>query len=161
MKLYLKPILLFVFIAICFESYGQFGMGNGGRNPYTGRRQSLAPPPMRQEKPENLTAEQIVDQQMPALTETLELSEFEAAVLRTILVNSVQKRIELQLLKLEPDQMRVAFEKLQKEQEEALKTGLPPDKYDSFIALQEEGFKKNKKKKKEKKKKEKKKKNKS
>jgi hypothetical protein len=37
---------------------------------------------------------------MDAFKEALDLSAFEVAVLRTILVNSVQKRIELQLLKL-------------------------------------------------------------
>ena len=65
----------------------------------------------------------------------------------------MQKRIELQLLKLtDVDQIRAAVEKIDKEQEEALKSGLPAEKYDAFIALQEEGFKKTKKKKKKRKK---------
>ncbi|MEJ6547753.1 MAG: hypothetical protein ACI9KR_001160 [Arcticibacterium sp.] len=154
MKSILKSLLFLVFMSICLESYGQFGMGNMGRDPYSGRRQSLAPQePMRQDKPENLTAEQLVDAQMPSLTETLGLSVFEEAVVRTILVNSVQKRIQLQLLKLDPEKTKESAERIQKEQEEALKNGLPIDKYEAFVALQEDGFKKPKKKKKQKKKK--------
>ena len=152
----IKFLLLILLTSLSTETFAQFGMGGMGmgRNPYTGRRQSLAPQgPVRQDEPENLTAEQIVDLQMDAFKEALDLSAFEVAVLRTILVNSVQKRIELQLLKLtDVDQKRAAVEKIDKEQEEALKSGLPADKYDAFIALQEEGFKKNKKKKKKRKK---------
>ena len=151
MKTILKPLLFLAFMAICLESYGQFGMGNMGRDPYSGRRKSLAPQePMRQDKPENLTAEQIVDIQMPSLTETLGLSVFEQAVVRTILVNSIQKSIELQLLKLDQEKTKEVIERIQKEQDEALKTGLPLDKYEAFVVLQEEGFKKPKKKKKKK-----------
>lgn len=142
-------------MTLCADAYGQFGMGGRGmgRDPYTGRRQSLAPQSVRDEKPENLTAEQIIDQQMPALTEALGLTVFEQAVVRTILINSVQKRIELQLLKLEQDKIKTAVEKIQKEQDEALKNGLPQEKYEAFVALQEEGFKKPKKEKKKKKRK--------
>ena len=152
----IKTLLLILITSLSTEAFSQFGMGGMGmgRNPQTGRRQSLAPQaPQRQEKPENLTAEQIVDLQMDAFKEALDLSAFEVAVLRTILVNSVQKRIELQLLKLsDVDQIMAAVEKIDKEQEEALKSGLPAEKYDAFIALQEEGFKKTKKKKKKRKK---------
>ncbi|CAI8196193.1 MAG: Uncharacterised protein [SAR116 cluster bacterium] len=155
MKKILQPIFLLMLMTLCADAYAQFGMGRGmGRNPYTGRRQSLAPQePMRQEKPENLTAEQIVDQQMPALKEAIGLTVFEEAVVRTILINSVQKSIELQLLKLDQDKIKTAVEKIQKEQEEALKNGLPEEKYLAFVALQEEGFKKPKKEKKKKKRK--------
>lgn len=153
----LKTLLIIFLTSLSTDAFAQFGMGGMGmgRNPYTGRRQSLAPQgPVRQDKPENLTAEEIVDRQMPPLVETLELSDFEAAVMRTILVNSIQKRIELQLLKLtDPDKIRAAVEKIDKEQEAALKSGLPEDKYEAFKALQEEGFKKTRKKKKKKRKK--------
>ncbi len=129
----------------------QYGYGNGYGNGY-GRGRSAVPQAQespREEKP--LTAEEIVDLRMPSITENVGLNPFEEAVVRTSLVKHVQQRIELQILKLEGNDLREALEKIQKSQDEELKTGLPQEKYDAFIAFQERNFKKTKKKKKKKK----------
>ncbi len=130
----------------------QFGYGN----PYGryGRQRSIVPQAGGQptQKQEPLTAEELVDEQMPSITEALELNPFEEAVVRTTLVTSVQQRIELQILQLEPEKMKEAVEKIRIRQEEELKAGLPEDKYNDFLELQENRFKTKKKKKKKKKK---------
>ena len=104
-----------------------------------------------------MTAEEIVDQQMPSITEALALNPFEEAVVKTTLVKSVQQRIEVQILELEGASLQEAVEKIKNRQNEELKTGLPEDKYQAFLELQENQFNTKKVKKKEKKKKKKKK----
>ncbi|WP_036384542.1 hypothetical protein [Muricauda sp. MAR_2010_75] len=130
----------------------QYGYGSPYGNRY-GRRQSTIP--RAQETPKEVeppTAEEVVDQQMPSITEALGLNPFEEAVVRTTLLESVQQRIELQILGLEPLKMKEEYEKIFKKQNEELKAGLPEDKYNAFIELQENSFKPKKKKKKKKKK---------
>lgn len=130
----------------------QFGYGN----PYGryGRQRSIVPQAGGQptQKQDPLTAEEIVDGQMPSITEALSLNPFEEAVVRTTLVKSVQQSIELQILELDQDKMKEAVEKIRERQEEELKAGLPEDKYNAFLELQENRFKTKKKKKKKKKK---------
>lgn len=131
----------------------QYGYGSPYGNRY-GRRMSSVPQagpttPQKEETP--LTAEQIVDEQMPSISEAINLDPFEQAVVRTALVQSVQQRIELQILELEPLKMKEEVEKIRLRQEEELKAGLPEDKYDAFMELQENRFKPQKKKKKKKK----------
>ncbi|MDB4292679.1 hypothetical protein N9954_04675, partial [Maribacter sp.] len=109
--------------------------------------------------PKPKTAAEIVDDQMPTISETLELNDFESAILGSVLKKYVQQRIEMQILKLSPEKMREGYEKITENQDEELKAGLPPEKYEAFVALMEKGIQKTKKeKKKEKKKKAKKKK---
>ncbi|MBO0323376.1 hypothetical protein J0X14_13790 [Muricauda sp. CAU 1633] len=130
----------------------QYGYGSPYGNRY-GRRQSTIP--QAQETPKEVeppTAEEVVDQQMPSITEALGLNPFEEAVVRTTLLQSVQQRIELQILGLEPLKMKEEYEKILKKQNEELQAGLPEDKYNAFIELQENSFKAKKKKKKKKKK---------
>jgi hypothetical protein len=70
----------------------------------------------------------------------------------------VQKRIEMQILELSPEQMREGMEKITQAQDEELKAGLPPEKYEAFVEMQKKGLQKTKKeKKKERKRKQKKK----
>ena len=88
---------------------------------------------------------------MPSITEALGLDPFEQAVVRTSLVQSVQQRIELQILQLEPLKMKEEVDKIEKRQNEELKAGLPEDKYNAFLELQENRFKPKKKKKRKKK----------
>lgn len=125
----------------------QYGYGY----PY-GRRQSTLPQvqqtPKKEEPP---TAEEIVDGQMPSITEALGLNPFEEAVVRTTLLQSVQQRIELDILGLEPLKMQEEIEKIRKRQDEEIKLGLPEDKYNAYLELQENKFKSKKKKKKKKK----------
>ncbi|GMN08732.1 hypothetical protein MTsPCn9_08120 [Croceitalea sp. MTPC9] len=139
--------LLFLFSYTTIEA--QYGYGNrygnrGGRNTIP---QAQTPP----KEPEAKTSEQVVDEQMPKITETLELDPFEEAVVRSTLVKYVQKRMELQILKLEPQKMREEYEKLAKLQDEEMKAGLPEEKYEAYLKLQKNQFKAKKKKKKKKK----------
>jgi hypothetical protein len=130
----------------------QYGYGSPYGNRY-GRRQSTIP--RAQETPKEVeppTAEEVVDQQMPSISEALGLNPFEEAVVRTTLLQSVQQRIELQILQLEPLKMKEEYEKVLKKQNDELKAGLPEDKYNAFIELQENSFKPKKKKKKKNKK---------
>lgn len=161
--LFVGTILLFA--SEVHAQYGYGGSGNGyGRGGYGyGRNRSLsAQPDAAPEPPKPKTADELVDEQMPTITETLELNDFEAAVLSSVLKKYVQQRIEMQILKLSPDKMREGYEKITENQDAELKAGLPLEKYEAFVAMMEKGLQKSKKeKKKEKKKKSKKKKNKS
>lgn len=160
MKIQFQHILVFFFLIISSVTLNaQYGYGGGGYGGYGrggygyGRGRSAIPQAETPEKePEVLTAEQIVEGEMPKITEALELSEFEQAIVSSILTNTIQKRMELGILKLDADKTRAALEKIYKTQEEELKASLPEDKYDAFIKLQEDGFKKSKKEKKKKKK---------
>ncbi|MCE2612003.1 hypothetical protein LVD13_03400 [Flavobacteriaceae bacterium D16] len=138
--------LLLLLASIC-SLHGQT-MGN----PYGRQRSSIPRGPVQQKEAKPLTAEEIVAQEMPKITEAIDLNEFEQAVVGSILTKYVQQRIELQLLKLEPDQMREGFEKIQKNQEEELRAGLPEDKFLAFEELAKNKFQVKKKKKKKKKK---------
>lgn len=134
----------------CADGYAQFRNGNRFGNQRGSQiPQAQTPPP----EPEAKTADQLVDEQMPKITETLELDPFEEAVVRSTLVKYVQKRLELQILKLEPTKMREAFEKLADEQNEELKAGLPPEKYEAYKEMERNRFQTKKKKDKKKKKK--------
>ena len=82
----------------------------------------------------------------------MELDPFEEAVVRSVLVNSVQKRMELQILKLEPQKMKEEYEKIRKQQDEELKAGLPEEKYQIYLQLQDNPSKTKRKQKKKKKK---------
>ena len=97
------------------------------------------------------TAEELVADEMPRITEALELNDFEQAVVSSILTKYVQQRIELQILKLPKDQTLAALEKIAENQNLELKQGLPADKYEAFVELQENGYKGKKKRKKKKK----------
>ena len=143
-------LLLLVLLFCAPMAEAQYGYGNR----YYGRQRSAVPRADEPEKKaEPLTAEQIVDNEMPQLTEALELNDFEQAVVSTILTKYIQQHIELQLLKLDADQTREGLEKIRTNQEAELKAGLPEEKYNAFVELQKNGFKKNKKEKKKKKKK--------
>ncbi|WKX75682.1 hypothetical protein [Zobellia laminariae] len=91
------------------------------------------------------------------IAEALELNEFESAVMSSVLKKYLQKRIEMQILQLTPEQMREGMEKITKSQDEELKAGLPIEKYDAFVAMQKKGLQKTKKEKKREKKRKKKK----
>ncbi|GGW26135.1 hypothetical protein [Arenibacter certesii] len=149
-KLYVSLLLGLLSFPFLSAQYG-YGYGNG----YGYGRQRNAMPQVTEtpKEPENLTAEQIVDAEMPAISEKLELNAFEEAVLSSTLKKYLQERIEMQILKLPPEKMREGFERITKQQDEELKAGLPIEKYEAFVALQENGFKKVKDKKKRKKKK--------
>ncbi|MEM7487195.1 MAG: hypothetical protein AAF348_18460 [Bacteroidota bacterium] len=145
-----RTVFVFTFLlAITYTSTLSAQFGNR-----FGRQQRSAIPQAQQapEKPDPLTAEEIVEQRMPSITEELGLNPFEEAVVKTTLVKSVRQRIELQILNLEPQKMREELEKIGKNQNEELKNGLPEDKYNAYLELQENRFKTSKKKKKKKKK---------
>ena len=119
-----------------------------------GRQRSAIPqgPTAAQQEPENLTAEQYVEKEMPRFIETMGLDPFEEAVVRSILVTSVQKRMELQILNLEPKKMREEYEKTIKAQDEEMKASLPPEKYQIYLDMRENPTKAKRKQKKKKKK---------
>ncbi|WP_291869034.1 hypothetical protein [Maribacter sp.] len=131
---------------------GGYGYGRGGGG-YGRQRNSIpqAETPPKKEDPK--TATEIVDNEMPNITEALELNEFETAVLSSVLKKYLQQRIEMQILELTPEQMREGMEKITKNQDDELKAGLPIEKYDAFVAMQKKGIAKTKKETKKKKKK--------
>lgn len=151
MKFNIKYIgLVFLFLLLTIpEANAQYGYNNG----YNRNSRRNSPIPRTQEpqsKPKNLTAEEIVDREMPKIIEALELNDFEQAVVSSILTKYVQQSIELQILKLSPDKAREASEKIRENQKEELKAGLPEDKFNQLVELQKEGYNKMKKKKKKK-----------
>ena len=83
----------------------------------------------------------------------VEHSPEERGVVSSILTKYVQQRIELQILNLPREQSMAAYEKIAEDQDRELKQGLPAEKYEAFLDLQENGFKGKKKKKKRQKKK--------
>ncbi|NVJ62944.1 MAG: hypothetical protein HWD84_01820 [Flavobacteriaceae bacterium] len=144
MKTNIKILLgLFVLMisAEAMAQYGYGGYGYGRRDMY-GRRMSVVPRTMTEmnKEPENLTAEQIVEQQMPAFKEALGLTVFEEAILSTVLTKYVQQRIELQILKLDPQKMKEQYQIIQENQEKELQQSLPPEKFEAYMELQEENF---------------------
>jgi hypothetical protein len=140
-------LLLFLSSSSIAAQYG-YGSQYGRQRQRSAIPQAQTPP----KEPEAKTAAQLVDEQIPKITESLGLDPFEEAVFRSTLVKYVQKRMELQILKLEPQKMKEEYEKLAKLQDQELKAGLPEDKYDKYLELQKNQFKAKKKKKKKKKK---------
>jgi len=129
----------------------QFGNNNRfGRQQRSAIPQAQTPP----EEPKPKTADELVDEQMPRITQEIGLDPFEEAVVRSTLVKYVTKRLELQILKLEPKKMKEEYEKLADLQTEELKAGLPEDKYQAYVELEQRRFQGKKKKKKKKKNKE-------
>lgn len=126
----------------------QYGYGNR-----YGRQRSAVPQAQDNPKPpEPMTAEELVDERMPAITEALELNPFEEAIVQTTLVKYVQQRIELRILELEPNRMKEEMVKIGKNQEADLRAGLPEDKFNTYMELQENKFNTKKMKKKKKRK---------
>lgn len=143
-------IAILTIISVFTEVKAQYGNGYGSNGTGGRQRNNMPQTPSPQEEPKALTAEQIVDNEMPNITEVVGLNPFEEAIVRTILTKYVQKHIELQILKLSPDKTREAMETIVKDQEEELKASLPEDKYEIFEQLQKDRFKSKKKKKKKK-----------
>lgn len=154
MKSHVKHlIVLFIFLLGASEIQAQYGYGGGGggygyggygsRGGYGGRggrgRSSIPRADIPREEPKAKTAAEIVDGEMPKIAETLGLDPFETAVLSTTLKKYVQERIELQILKLAPDKMREAYERITIRQDEDLKAGLPLEKYEAFVKMQKDG----------------------
>ncbi len=164
MKINIKHLIaFFTLVLLSAEIQAQFGYGSPygyGRRGYGYGSQRSAIPRIEEtrEEPKPKTAEEIVDERMPRISETLELNEFEEAVMSSILKKYVQKRIEMQILDLDDDQMRAGMEKITKDQDEELKAGLPLEKYEGFVKMMKKGVARvEKEKKKEKKRKKKKK----
>ncbi|MEO9892894.1 hypothetical protein [Aurantibacter sp.] len=162
-KFLFAALIIFLSGAELQAQYGYgnsgYGYGGGGYGYGYGRQRNAIPQATSEPKaPEPKTAGEIVDDEMPGITEALELNEFETAVMSSILKKFIQKRIELQILELEPDQVREAMEKITAQQTEELKAGLSEEKYEAFVELQKKGLAKAKKEKKKESKKKKKKK---
>ena len=127
-----------------------------GRNGYDmyGRRQSIVPQTNEpQKKAEPMTAEEMVELEMPKITDAIGLNDFEQAVLKSILTKYVQQRIETQILDLGPEKTREVFESIQLKQDEELKASLSEDQYNALKEYQKNGGKKVKSKKEKRKKK--------
>jgi tRNA A37 N6-isopentenylltransferase MiaA len=108
---------------------------------YDSQRSSLPRgpgPEVQKEDPK--TAEELVEEQMPKITEALELNDFEQAVVSSILTKYVQQRIELQILELPEDKAREAYEKIADDQKAELEQGLPPDKFNGLMDIMENGY---------------------
>ncbi|MBT8208984.1 MAG: hypothetical protein KJP14_00485 [Eudoraea sp.] len=140
--------LLFLALGISAELNAQVGYGNG----YYGRQRSGIPrTPVEKKEPKPQTAEEIVAEQMPKISEELSLNDFEQAVVSSILTRYVEQRIQLQLLELSPEKMREGLEKIQKNQQAELKAGLPEEKFKALEEYQKNGYRIKKKKKKKRK----------
>jgi len=136
--------LILFFFAATFYAEAQYGA--------MGRRRIA---PQTQDKPEPaepMTAEELVEAEMPKLLEAIEFSDFEQAILKSILTKYVQQRIEIQILKLEPEKSREAYEQINLKQDEELKASLPADKFEALKEYRENRGKKSKSKKRKKKK---------
>jgi hypothetical protein len=122
-------------------------------SPYgaTGRRRIVPQTQEPREKAEPMTADEMVAAEMPKLTKALSLTDFEQAVITTILTKYVQQRIEVQILNLSPEKTLEAYEKINLNQDEEFKASLPEDKYEALVEYQKNGGKKVKSKKKKKK----------
>jgi len=149
MKAKTKFILIaFTILLFGAEMQAQYGYGRGygygsGYGYGYGRQRSAIPQAQTEVKePEPKTAGQIVDDEMPGIAEAINLNEFEIAVMSSILKKYIQKRIELQILELEPDKMREALEKITEAQTEELKAGLSLETYEAFVELQQKGLSK-------------------
>ncbi|MBT8181015.1 MAG: hypothetical protein KJO53_05440 [Eudoraea sp.] len=155
MKLNIKYfVIVLLLLAVIPIANAQYGYNNGYNNQYNRGRQSVIPrSPEPERKPENLTAEEIVNREMPRIIEAIELNDFETAVVSSILTKYVQQSIELQILKLPAEKAKEAAEKIRKNQKEELQAGLPEDKFNKLVELQKQGYKKVKKQKKKQKKK--------
>lgn len=127
-------LALLTFLILCSTSLtAQIGARRFGRSAIP---QAQTPP----KKPEPKTAEEIVAGEMPKISEAAELNDFETAVVSSILTKYVQQRIELRILKLDPDTTREALEKIEREEREELRLGLPAEKYEAMIELKENGY---------------------
>jgi len=146
MKALKQLAFLFLFLSTSTLA-AQYGYGSRyGRQGRNAIPQAQEAP----KEPEAKTASQLVDEQMPRIIEALSLDPFEEAVVRSTFVKYVQKRLELQILKLEPQKMKEEYAKLAKLQDEEIKAGLPEEKYNTYLELQKNRFKTKKKKKKKK-----------
>ena len=142
-------------LSLCFESYGQFGMpmGRGGMmgNTYGNSFRQMNQMPTRTEEQAPLTADDIVELSMNRIKETIELNAFEDAVIRSIMLEATKKRIELQILNLEPNAVKTTLEEIEKQEDFRLNNELPEVIYLQLQALKEEGRSNSPKKKKKKK----------
>ncbi len=159
---YVGLLLFLCLFSFAAELSAQYGYGGGayGRRGLGGRqgRSTIPQAQSAPEPPKPKTAEEIVDEAMPNITEVLELNDFEVAVLGAILKKYTQERIEMQILKLSPEKTREGYESIRKRQDEELKAGLPPEKYEAFVKMQSDGIQQSKREKKKEKRKNKKKK---
>ena len=148
----MRKLILFLTVSTFWIFSTQAQMGRYGT--FDNNRSSIprGPGPEAQ-KEDPKTAEELVEEQMPKITEALDLNPFEQAVVNSILTKYVQQRIELQILDLPKDKAREAYERIADDQKAELKQGLPPEKFESFMTLMENGFNKKKAKKDRKKKK--------
>lgn len=151
-------IAFFVLLLAGAELQAQYGYGrrNGYGYGYGRGRSAIPQADITPKEPEPKTAEEIVDGEMPKIATTLELNDFETAVLSSVLKKYLQKRMELRILELPPDKMREGMAKITEQQDEELKAGLPLEKYEAFVQLQKDGLQKAQKKQKKKKRKKKK-----
>ncbi len=142
----LFPFVILIALFGISELNAQVNRGMYGR-----QRSSLPRGPVERQEPKPQTAEDIVAEEMPKITEALNLNEFEQAVVSSILTRYVDQRIQLQLLELSPEKMREGLEKIQKNQQAELEAGLPEDKFLALEEYQKNGYKFKKKKKKKRK----------
>ncbi|MDM9631872.1 hypothetical protein [Robiginitalea aurantiaca] len=135
----MKKLILLLTLSTFWICSTQAQMGRYGT--FDSQRSALprGPGPEAQ-KEDPKTAEELVEEQMPKITEALELNAFEQAVVNSILTKYVQQRIELRILELPKDKAREAYERIADAQKEELKQGLPPEKFEEFMTLMENGF---------------------
>ncbi len=137
--------LITLLLLMMFQAEAQYRNGYS----YGGRPNSIIPDSNDQKpEPKALTAEEIVENEMPKITETAQLNPFEEAVVSSILTKYIQQRIELSILDLEPQKTKEKIDQIRKNQNEELKAGLPEDKYQLILEIQEKGVRKTKSKKK-------------
>ncbi|WP_394748643.1 protein kinase family protein [Spongiimicrobium salis] len=145
-----KKNLLVVLVTLLSLSWAQAQYGNGYGRQRQRSRIPQAQTPQKEQEP--LTPEQMVDNEMPKIIKQIALNEFETAIMRATLLKFLKSRNEVILSNLPQRETQEAISKLFEKQDAELKAGLPQDKYEAFIELRNNGFKKKKKKKRKKKK---------
>lgn len=146
-------LALLLVVGLSESVQGQFGAPMGGfggygyGNPYSGmgRMGSSVPRMNTTAEPDApLTAEEITELEIQKVKEAMLIDPFEEAVLRAIVLEFTKKRIELQILKVDPKTLSESFKKWNEEENERMKNELSLATYEQLIALKERNFKKSK-----------------
>ena len=137
-------VTAFLLLLGCFFVHAQYGNnGRYGNNNRYGRQRSNIPQAQaapKEVKPK--TAAEIVESQMPLIKEHIELSVFEDAVVSSVLTRYIQEKMNVLIMELGPEKNKEQFKKINEQQNQELKNGLPEDKYKSLAEFIEKGEKK-------------------
>ena len=138
-KLFLSLLIVLTTIPI-YSQFGYGGYGYGGYGGYGygryGRGATGIPrPSIPDEEVAPPTAEEIVEQQLLVIKESVDLDPFETAIVQSTLLEFTKKRIELQILKPSPEELQEAARKIAEDEENRLRQNLSPEKFQEILDL--------------------------